>query len=120
VVANFDITPASVSLIGFIAGVLSIVGYSFVQPWLERKIGLFDTCGIHNLHGMPSVLGAIASVILVESKAEATTQLLAALVTLCVALPSGAFTGFLMTQFAPEECDHVYFTDDVWFEVEES
>jgi hypothetical protein len=34
-----------------------------VQPFLARTIGLDDTCGVHNLHGMPGVLGAIAGAI---------------------------------------------------------
>merc|ERR1719333_762721 len=51
------------SLIGAAGGTLSTLGYQYIQPFLERKIGLHDTCGVHNLHGMPGVFGGIVSVI---------------------------------------------------------
>ena len=46
-----------------IASVVSVVGYTVIQPMMERRLALFDTCGVHNLHGMPGVLGAIVSAI---------------------------------------------------------
>lgn len=49
--------------IGTIAGVVSVAGFSTLSPWLEEHFKLHDTCGIHNLHGMPSVLGAVSGVI---------------------------------------------------------
>jgi len=45
-----------------LAAVLSVFGYTMVNPLLE-KIGCFDTCGIHNLHGMPGVMGGLGGVI---------------------------------------------------------
>ncbi len=38
--------------------------FNVLQGFLERKIGLKDTCGINNLHGMPSLFGAFCSVVL--------------------------------------------------------
>ena len=38
-----------------------ITGYIYLTPLLQSKISLFDTCGVHNLHGMPGLLGGIAS-----------------------------------------------------------
>jgi ammonium transporter Rh len=57
------IYPASALTIGFLAGFVSVIGYVYVQPFLERKLGLHDTCGINNLHGMPSLIGGFAGVI---------------------------------------------------------
>ena len=33
------------------------------QPILEQKLKIQDTCGVHNLHGMPGVLGAIVGAV---------------------------------------------------------
>lgn len=33
------------------------------QPVLEEKLKIQDTCGVHNLHGMPGVLGAIVGAV---------------------------------------------------------
>ena len=57
------ILPGSAMGIGAAAGVVSVVGFVHVQPWLEEKLGLHDTCGVNNLHGMPSLIGGIASII---------------------------------------------------------
>jgi len=60
--ANLIIQPWGALLIGVVAGTVSILGFVFVQPFLEDKIGLYDTAGIHNLHGMPSILGSLACI----------------------------------------------------------
>jgi ammonium transporter Rh len=61
--ADLLVFPGSAMAIGAIAGSVSVWGYVELQPWLEEKIGLHDTCGVNNLHGMPSMIGAIAAVI---------------------------------------------------------
>ena len=50
-------------IIGAIAGTLSVVGYVYIQPYLKKKLKLHDTCGVHNLHGMPGILGGISGFI---------------------------------------------------------
>ena len=35
-----------------------------VQPFLVKRLKITDTCGVHNLHGMPAVLGGILSILL--------------------------------------------------------
>merc|ERR1711972_15188 len=52
--ANLNVTPVGALLIGAAGGLVSTLGYVYIQLFLLAKIGLHDTCGIHNLHGMPS------------------------------------------------------------------
>ena len=56
-------TPVGAIISGSAAGIVSVLGYRFVTPKLESLIGLRDTCGVLNLHGMPSIIGAVVSAI---------------------------------------------------------
>lgn len=67
--ADLVVNPFGAMLVGLAAGALSVAGYRFVTPALE-KVGLKDTCGVHNLHGMPGVLAAIVSAIAVGASKE--------------------------------------------------
>jgi ammonium transporter Rh len=120
--ADMVTTPGGAMIIGSVAGLISVLGYKFLQPWLEEKIGLRDTCGVHNLHGMPSVFGAICAVIVARAAThddyrgtlsdtflkrdggvgertahvQANYQLASLAVTLALAVPGGLLTGFLL------------------------
>lgn len=61
--SDLVIQPWGALLIGCIAGWLSVYGYVYLTPWLERRCNIHDTCGIHNLHGMPGILGAVGGAI---------------------------------------------------------
>mmetsp|Transcript_6390 Transcript_6390/g.9305 ORF Transcript_6390/g.9305 Transcript_6390/m.9305 type:complete len:455 (-) Transcript_6390:64-1428(-) len=61
--ANMMLGPVYAQVIGFSAGWLSVFGYVYIQPFLERTFGIYDTCGVHNLHGMPGVLAGIFGII---------------------------------------------------------
>jgi ammonium transporter Rh len=63
-IADLHVNPAGALGIGTVAGALSVFGYVFLTPALERSVGLQDTCGIHNLHGMPGILSVVCSSIL--------------------------------------------------------
>jgi ammonium transporter Rh len=71
--ADLLIHPGSAFVIGGIAGWVSVIGYTKIQPLLQRHAGLHDTCGVNNLHGMPSIIGGIAGII---ASAVATQQVI--------------------------------------------
>jgi len=61
--ADLVIKPWAAITVGFAASLVSVWGYTYLQPLLEEKIGLFDTCGVHNLHGMPGLIGGLSGTI---------------------------------------------------------
>jgi len=61
--ADMVLHPAFALLIGAIAGTISVLGFSRVQRFVENKLGIHDTCGVLNLHGIPGILGAVVSMI---------------------------------------------------------
>jgi len=124
VLANLSIHPGGALLVGCAAGLLSTFGYGKVQPFLLEKLGLHDTCGIHNLHGMPSVLGAVLSIFapyfvtkgLAGPPGKAGNQFLAIVVCLAVSILTGLLTGFVMKLLKD---DAEGFNDQEFWEVAE-
>lgn len=104
--------PGGALAIGTFAGILSVLGYVYLTPWLQRNIGLLDTCGVHNLHGMPGVLASIASAIVIAGTAgkngmefpsdNAKTQILVLLHTLGISIVSGLITAVIVHFGLPE------------------
>jgi ammonium transporter Rh len=62
-IADMLIGPWAGMFIGFLAGLISVAGYRFLSPIIERWFYLQDTCGVHNLHGLPGILSAVASIV---------------------------------------------------------
>ncbi|XP_063828589.1 ammonium transporter Rh type B-B [Ostrinia nubilalis] len=61
-VCNMHIGPGGAIAVGIGAGLLSVVGYRFLTPKLT-KLGILDTCGVNNLHGMPGLYSGLLSVL---------------------------------------------------------
>mmetsp|Transcript_48681 Transcript_48681/g.74064 ORF Transcript_48681/g.74064 Transcript_48681/m.74064 type:complete len:103 (+) Transcript_48681:433-741(+) len=61
--ADLIVDPVYSLLIGFIAGIISVIGYNKLGPWINDKLKLHDTCGVNNLHLMPGFTGGLISVI---------------------------------------------------------
>jgi len=62
--ADMMITPVGALIIGSFAGILSTWGYAKLTPLLAERCRLLDTCGVNNLHGMPSLLGGVLSILM--------------------------------------------------------
>ncbi|XP_065159135.1 ammonium transporter Rh type A isoform X3 [Atheta coriaria] len=68
--ANLMVQPWGAMLIGCIAGIISVCGYSMLTPWIDSKLKIHDTCGVHNLHGMPAVLAALVGALMAGLASE--------------------------------------------------
>jgi ammonium transporter Rh len=129
--SDMIVFPHNAYVIGFVAGIVSTFGYHYLTPYLTRKIGLYDGCGVHNLHGIPGIIGGIAGAIsakivtntithidaeqifpaLAKGRTEseqAWYQFATLATTLGIAITSGLMTGLLVRQI-PSPKD--YFND---------
>ena len=61
--ADLVIGPSISMLIGMISGIISTIGYNKLQPFIERKFKIHDTCGVNNLHGIPGIIGGLSGAI---------------------------------------------------------
>ena len=86
--------PGSAFLVGLVAGALCVVGYAIIQPRLERSCKVVDSCGVHNLHGMPGLLGGLVAALAVPGIASA--QLIGIAFTVVLAFASGTAGGYLI------------------------
>jgi len=110
VAAGLDMHPSAPIGIGFVTGVISVLGYKYLTPFLSR-FGIQDICGIHNLHGMPGVLGSMVAMwatlglsydsneyeeLFPRGRGQAGIQAAATAISILLGLGSGFFCGFLM------------------------
>ena len=117
------VSPVGAVSIGFVSGFVSCFGYVHVQGFLQAKLNFHDTCGVFNLHGMPSIVGALAGVLVAalgdrqtygdqlefsfpsvapevggrSFKDQALQQLLAILITLGFSIIGGCLAGVIMS-----------------------
>lgn len=106
--SNLRIEPWAALLVGIVAGISSTVGFNKLQPFLEDKIGLHDSCGVHNLHGIPALVGCIVvtiatsihsnqgDVVYDKGSKQPLAQMEGALITLVVAVICGSGVGILL------------------------
>ncbi|XP_068615583.1 ammonium transporter Rh type B [Brachionichthys hirsutus] len=136
------LTPFGSMVVGFLAGIISVLGFKYLSPVLEEKLKIQDTCGVHNLHGMPGVLGAVVGAVTaslatveiygeglrdvfpdvasgrVDASHQGGIQAASLAVTLGVALVGGLIVGLVLKLpvfGAPS--DAACFEDNVYWEV---
>ncbi|XP_034238337.1 ammonium transporter Rh type A [Thrips palmi] len=69
--ADLLVQPVGALVVGCLAGALSVVGYAYLQPWVLSRFKVHDTCGVHNLHGMPGVMAAIVGAVMAAFATDA-------------------------------------------------
>ncbi|CAI5452104.1 unnamed protein product [Caenorhabditis angaria] len=60
--ANAVLYPSHAVCVGVISAFLSVMGHAWLSPRLERTFHIFDTCGVHNLHGIPGILSGLLAI----------------------------------------------------------
>jgi len=142
-IADLLAYPVGAIILGTVAGWLSVFGFTQVTPKLEKYLGLHDTCGIHNLHGMPAILGAMAACIIAAlakvenygselsiyaardsskysnprtAEYQAQLQVAFLFITLGVSSVSGLFVGWFATYefFDPMHDGHLFLDEESW------
>ncbi len=105
-------TPGLAMLIGIVAGSVSTYGYAVIAPKVEKLIKGTDTCGVHNLHGMPGILGGLTGVFFAGN---AGIQLGGIAVSIIIAFVFGRVSGVIIRLLGQKE---VPFSDEDEFILE--
>ena len=105
-------------IVGSVAGIVSTLGYKFLGKLLG-KIRLHDTCGVHNLHGLPGIISGLGGVVVASmpwksfyseglsnqclsggihrtASAQAGFQFAGLVLTLAMATVGGLLTGLIL------------------------
>lgn len=94
------VAPGYAMLIGIAAGALSTIGYVWIAPKVEKLIKGTDTCGVHNLHGMPGILGGLTGAVI---SGNYGLQMGGILVTVILAFIFGKGTGLVLNVLGQKE-----------------
>jgi len=109
------VSPLGAFGIGILAGALCVTGYKFIQPWMQKKLKIVDTCGVHNLHGMPGILGGLMAILAVPAIAKA--QLVGIVFTVALALAAGFIGGYIIRLTGEKK---LAYNDSEEFDMEEA
>ncbi len=82
--------------IGVLAGLLSTFGFAVIQPRLQRKLAMVDTCGVSNLHGFPGLMGGLAALFVVTG-ISIQSQILGIVLMSAIGAVAGIFTGKILS-----------------------
>jgi len=127
--ARLEMTPCGSLLVGLFAGVVSVLGFEYVGPFMVTQFQIYDTCGVHNLHGLPSLVGGLSSAIFVtlnpdaefllhEKGSQASHQVAAVAATVAIAIVSGWLTGQIMMLVDRERVYDDEYSDTAWWQTD--
>lgn len=111
--SDLPLGPGGAIGAGIAGSLIATFGFVFIQPYLVRRIGLHDTCGVHNLHGLPGLFGGILSIIVTRIHRETiygtpvsafyphgtsqhVYQIYGILITLAFSIASGVVTAYVL------------------------
>ena len=92
--------PGFAMVIGICAGTLSTLGFAIIAPKVCKLIRGTDTCGVHNLHGMPGLLGGLFGIAITGNVG---VQVGAVGATVVVGLVLGRVCGAILGLFGTKE-----------------
>ncbi len=92
--------PGFAMVIGICAGTLSTLGFAIIAPKVCKLIRGTDTCGVHNLHGMPGLLGGLFGIAITGNVG---VQLGAVIATVVVGLVLGRVCGAILSLMGTKE-----------------
>ncbi len=109
-------TPGTSVIIGVIAGVLSVVGFAVISPWLQERIRKVDTCGVAYLHGLPGLMGGLAAIFVIKGL-NGVVQLKGVGIMIVISLVTGFIAGKILSLFGRKAL--AYVDSDEFIDAEE-
>jgi len=114
--------------------VISSLGYAYLSPWLS-KYGVVDTRGVHNMHGLPGLIGTFSAICAVaiayndnsnhfvfgqsldsffpKSTQTSVWMLLNLVITLAIALAGGVMLGGVL-YFTTPAAKRLFSDENTW------
>ncbi|XP_041031137.1 ammonium transporter Rh type C-like [Carcharodon carcharias] len=142
--AEMMLSPYGSLIVGAVSGAVSTLGFIYLSPLLEKYLKIQDTCGIHNLHAIPGLIGAIVGAVTAAAATEGVYskeglvvafgfegpfanrtpsvqggfQAAALCVTLVLSIAGGIIVGFILKlPFWGDPSDENCYEDQVYWEV---
>uniref|UniRef100_A0A8C6X299 Ammonium transporter AmtB-like domain-containing protein n=1 Tax=Naja naja TaxID=35670 RepID=A0A8C6X299_NAJNA len=118
-VADMAINPGGAFLLGILSSLACILGFKYMTPFLANKLRIQDQCGIHNLHGLPGIIGAVAGIATIFASQQALFQAVGLGVSVIISLVGGYLTGLLLKlPFLAQPPDQFCFDDELYFQIQ--
>ncbi|XP_020775046.1 rh blood group, D antigen [Boleophthalmus pectinirostris] len=116
--------PWEAMTLGFLAAVLSTIGYKYLKNHMVAVFQCHDTCSILSTYGLPGLLGWLAQFLLLKDFDDHTTAIRFAVfhitslfITLSLSLSAGIITGILLKwKFWKPPQDRKCFDDQAFWE----